>query len=141
MKLIYLAGAYSAGTILEALDNVAKGLDLACDLEEAGYAVYAPWTDIMLHTHRRMKLKLEYCYEASLEIMRRCDAVIVEKERWELSKGTVAELTEAKRLGIPVFWEMADLLEKMPPRSEPRSEAPTTRGWLSSLWNFAKGTD
>lgn len=35
--------------------------------------------------------------------MRRCDAVLLVGDWWRSSKGTVAEVAEANKLGLPVF--------------------------------------
>ena len=40
-------------------------------------------------------------YEGTAEVMRRCDAVLASRD-WLRSKGAVAEVTEARRLGLPV---------------------------------------
>lgn len=50
----------------------------------------------------------EFWYEATLEALRRCDAVIL-VPGWEESKGTVAEVAEAVRLGIPVFTRVEEV--------------------------------
>lgn len=49
-----------------------------------------------------------YWCEATLEIMRRCDAVFV-GPGWEDSRGTLAEIREALLLGKPVFFEESQL--------------------------------
>ena len=41
--------------------------------------------------------------EAALEILKRCDAVVV-GQRFGISKGMAAEIAEAKRLKIPVLY-------------------------------------
>lgn len=45
-----------------------------------------------------------YWCEATLEIMRRCDALFV-GPGWEDSRGTLAEIREALQIGKPVFFE------------------------------------
>jgi hypothetical protein len=44
----------------------------------------------------------EVWLEGDLELMRRCDAVLL-VPGWKQSSGTVAEVTEARRMGLPVF--------------------------------------
>ncbi|HFW4440633.1 TPA: hypothetical protein ACIBQB_002292 [Salmonella enterica subsp. enterica serovar 9,12:-:-] len=45
----------------------------------------------------------EYWLECTMELMRRCDAVLLIGEDAMRSSGTRAEVEEAKRLNIPVF--------------------------------------
>ena len=49
-----------------------------------------------------------YWCEATMEIMRRCDAVFV-GPGWEDSRGSLAEIREALLLGKPVFFEEGQL--------------------------------
>jgi hypothetical protein len=48
--------------------------------------------------------------EAMLVLMRRCDALYM-LPRYERSNGSMAELTEALRLEIPVFYHLTELKE------------------------------
>lgn len=46
--------------------------------------------------------------DGTMELMRRCDAVIV-LSGWQDSKGTLGEIKEATRIGMPVFYSFPDL--------------------------------
>ena len=46
--------------------------------------------------------------EGDLEMLRRCDAVLV-VPGWEKSSGTRAEIAEANACGIPVFYALEAL--------------------------------
>jgi hypothetical protein len=46
--------------------------------------------------------------DAYIQLMRRCDAVFM-TPGWEKSNGATAELTEALRLGMPVFYHLTEL--------------------------------
>lgn len=46
--------------------------------------------------------------ETALEILARCDAVIV-GQRFGISEGMAAEIAEAKKLGIPVFYRKKEV--------------------------------
>jgi hypothetical protein len=49
----------------------------------------------------------EQVLEGTLEMLRRCDAVIVDG-RWESSAGTRGEVVEALRLGLPILYAWGD---------------------------------
>jgi hypothetical protein len=50
----------------------------------------------------------EFWYAGTLELLRRCDAIILVMG-WEDSKGSTAEVEEARRLEIPVFTRVDEL--------------------------------
>jgi hypothetical protein len=43
-----------------------------------------------------------FWYEGTIELLRRCDALIL-VSGWEDSKGATAEVAEAKKLNMPIF--------------------------------------
>lgn len=106
-KLVYVAGAYSADSILEMCANVRRGLDLSIEVMKLGFAVYSPWTDLLLNI--RYGFELEYLYRASLGILRRSDAMIVEPDHSAGSHGTSVEIKKAAEWGIPVFFALQEL--------------------------------
>lgn len=111
---VYVAGAYSADNVLDVLGNMGRGNYLAYRVFRAGFAPFVPWHDAdfaMMAGMQGAKVTVQDFYEYSLEWLRVSEAVIVEPVNAEQSKGTQAEIAEAKRLGIPVFWSVADLIE------------------------------
>ena len=108
MKAVYVAGAYSAPDVMNMLANMDRGIELATECLEAGFAPFAPWLDFLFCIRGRRFTK-QQLYAYSLEWLRRADAVIVVEEGWELSRGTLVEIEEARRLGNPVFWSLAEL--------------------------------
>jgi hypothetical protein len=50
----------------------------------------------------------EFWIEATVEMMRRCDAVLFTAD-YERSSGAVREEAEAKRIGLPRFYSVAEL--------------------------------
>lgn len=55
----------------------------------------------------------EYWLECTMELMRRCDAVLLIGEDAMRSSGTRAEVEEAKRLNIPVFNNLDHLVSSL----------------------------
>jgi len=106
MKRIYIAGAYSAPNVLGVMDNMRRGLKLSAQCLKAGFAVYSPWTDCLLHFHE--EFTLEQCYTYSDAWLRVSDAVLL-VPGWEESVGVRSELKVAAEIHIPVFHTLADL--------------------------------
>lgn len=103
---VYVAGAYSGPDVCAIQDNMRKGLKLSARAMEAGFAVFSPWTDFLIHMQGRDTLKLEMCYRASMAWLEAADAVLVQPDGWDYSKGTCAELEQAEWLKIPVFFSL-----------------------------------
>ncbi len=106
--LVYIAGAYSADNVTAVFSHMRLGLQLAAEAWTYGFAVYAPWTDVMLHMHA--EICLEDCYESSMVFLEKSDAVLVQPVGAEMSFGTQAEIARARELGIPVFRSINALL-------------------------------
>jgi len=90
------------------MGNMRRGLRLSAEALKNGFSVYCPWADALLHFQQ--EFTLEECYDYSMPWLEASDAVLVVRENWEQSRGTQAELARAKELGIPIFWNIADLL-------------------------------
>jgi len=98
MPVIYIAGPYRATTAWLRELNVRAAEEAALLAAQHGCVPVCP------HTMTRFfdgTLTDAYWLEATLEIMRRCDAVLF-VAGWKGSKGSLAEKAEAERLGMPV---------------------------------------
>lgn len=103
MKLIYIAGPFNSrpGVPMEA------NVRLAEELARALASTYDEVQPVVPHSLGRVLFGYQdehAAYAGTLELMRRCDAVVL-GEAWEESKGATAEREEAQRLGLPVFEE------------------------------------
>ena len=100
--MIYTAGAYQAPTSWQREQNIRQAEEAALAIAKLGAAPLCP------HTNTRFfegECTPEFWYEATMELLRRCDAVFVVGD-WKQSKGTMKEVEEAGRLGIPVFFSL-----------------------------------
>lgn len=107
MKVIYIAGPYRAANAWEVEQNIRKVEDLAFKVAEEGHSYICP------HTNSRYfdgTITDKYWLEMTLELMRRCDAVLV-AAGWQNSSGTMGEIAEAKCLELPVFYSIEGLLQ------------------------------
>ena len=105
MKVVYIAGPYRGANAWIVEQNIQRAEALAFAVAELGCAVVCP------HTNSRNfdgTLTDEYWLASTMEIMRRCDAVML-VEGWERSTGTQGEIAEALRLKIPVFEHIVGL--------------------------------
>lgn len=101
MILVYVAGRYTAPTPAGVEENCRIAREVGVQLAACGKNVFPV---IPHQTGRDIEHigDYEYWIAGTLELMRRCD-VVYACPGWETSKGTLAELAEAERLGIPVI--------------------------------------
>jgi len=117
MKKIYVAGAYSDDNVLGVLKNIGRGEYWASLLFMNGFAPFTPWHDkTFVIQNYGAQFSVEQFYNYSMEWLRVSDAVFVVPNNiglkdWQDSKGTLAEITEAEKLGIPVFYSCNDLMK------------------------------
>jgi hypothetical protein len=102
--LVYIAGPYRG----DVKNNVEAAENCAAMVAVLGIGFVCPHSNG--RPHDWLELPDEYWLSMTMEIMRRCDAVLL-VEGWEKSHGVIAEKKEAERLGIPVILDV-DELEK-----------------------------
>lgn len=103
IKLLYIAGAYR-GPTREAVER-----NIQAAMHAAALAVRKGWYPVVPHActahFDRDYPGLagdEFYLEATLELMRRCDAVMT-VQGWEFSSGAMAEIDEAHLYALPVY--------------------------------------
>jgi hypothetical protein len=108
MKLIYVAGPYSAPTEYEVQLNIAKAEAAALEIWKTTRAAAicphkntAHWGGALTH---------DEFIAGDLEMIRRCDAVFL-LDGWERSKGAREEYNFAMEHGIFVFYNLEVLVE------------------------------
>jgi len=99
MWVVYIAGPFSAPTNWEIKKNVRDAEKLSLEVAKLGLSFICP------HKNSEEFFGLitpEYWYDMTMELLRRSDMVLLFGS-WSGSKGAVAEYTEAKKLGKPIF--------------------------------------
>lgn len=116
MLKIYCAGAYSETNVLGVLRNIGRGEYWASQLFMNGFAPFTPWHDkTFVIQNWDSEFTVEQFYDYSMEWLKVSDAVFIVPnveglKDWQDSTGTIKEIAEANRLGIPVFYSFNDLL-------------------------------
>jgi len=111
MKRVYVAGPYSADDISDVFENIRKGMRMGVEVFLAGYSPYVPWHDFHHNLMLRdgESLSVDDYYEMSMAWLVVSDAMLV-LPGWQKSKGTIAEMTKATELLIPIYFSLADLI-------------------------------
>lgn len=110
MFLVYIAGPYRGKTMQEVELNIASAKQIAKIVARKGYMPVTPHLNTQGFEHIAPDLPDEFWLEGTLEILRRCDYVVL-APGWELSSGTRKEIEVAKSLSIPVIENVYNLEE------------------------------
>lgn len=103
MKVIYIAGKYRGPNAWAIEQNIRAAEDVAARVWEMGHVALCPHAN---SRHMEGVASDEVFLAGTLELMRRCDAVVL-VPNWRDSEGVRAEVAEAHRRGIPVFEGLA----------------------------------
>lgn len=101
MPVIYVAGPYRAKNreAVELNIQSARKTGLICCLK--GWSPIIPHANTG-HMDQLVNLDDIFWLDATMELLRRADAMII-CPGWERSHGTMSEIAEARRLGIPIY--------------------------------------
>jgi nucleoside 2-deoxyribosyltransferase len=102
MPCIYVAGPFRGRS------QQAVTLNIECARRVGAIMALKGWSPMIPHSNTGglehvCDLPDEFWLAATLELMRRCDAVVL-CPGWQHSTGTLAEIREAERLGIPIYY-------------------------------------
>lgn len=100
MKVIYIAGPFRGAHAWAIAQNVSRAEIVAYEVFANGHAALCPHTNTR---HFDGSLPDQVFIDGTLELMRRCDAVIV-LPNYTRSQGTKGEIAEAERLGKPITY-------------------------------------
>ncbi len=107
MKVVYIAGPFRAENAWEVEQNIRRAEELSLELWREGIAAICP------HTNTRFfqgAAPDDVWLAGYLEVLRRCDAVLTVDE-WTHSAGAQAEVEEAQRCGVKVFFYIGACLD------------------------------
>ena len=107
MKKVYIAGKLNDDAV-GYIQNCARMIRLANDAREAGFAVFVPCIDLLQGLVAGNWTYRQY-FDNSQPWLRASDAILVVKEGYRNSKGTMREIDTAKQHDIPVFFCLEDM--------------------------------
>lgn len=107
LKVVYIAGPYRVATERGVAENIRRAGDLALEVWRAGMVALCPHMNTALFGGACPD---EVWLLGDLELMRRCDAILL-VPGWRQSNGTIAEVSLARREGMPIFESITDLSE------------------------------
>lgn len=105
IKVIYIAGPFRGNSHYEIHQNIFRAEALALEVWRAGHAAICPHLNTA-HFHGAADDSV--WLEGDLEIMKRCDAVLMTPD-WKRSAGATDERAQALAAGMPVFESLAEL--------------------------------
>ncbi len=105
MKVIYVAGPYRGPNAWEIEQNIRRAEELALVVWKLGAAAICPHANTRFYQGAAPD---EVWLEGDLEILRRCDGVLMCPD-WRLSEGATEERNEAERQGLPIFYNFEEL--------------------------------
>ena len=104
--IVYVAGPYRGANAWDIERNIQRAEAISARLWEMGHVPVCPH----LLTRNFAGLTDEQVFlDGLIELMRRCDCVLVIAR----SAGTDEEIIEATKVGLPVYWTMAELIKDL----------------------------
>lgn len=107
MKLVYIAGPFSAATREGVETNIRRAEDYGIEVATLGAMPVIPHANTSRREFESLQ-PYEFWIDGTKELLRRCDAVFLTDER-HLSSGARGEVEEAEARGIPVFQHLPAL--------------------------------
>lgn len=107
MKRIYIAGKLNDDAI-GYIHNLHRMFHVAEAVRRAGFAVFVPGLDFLMGLQMGNWTYRDY-FDNSQPWLDAADAVFV-GPGWETSDGTKREIVRAKEQGIPIFYELDEMV-------------------------------
>ena len=121
MKRIYVAGPLTpkgnnGNPAIEYLMNIRRMVRTSLELIKEGFSPYCPGLDYHLFLQQSDQevnedvLNEEVIKDFSMDWLRVCEGILLVGD-WESSSGTLAEIKEARRLHIPIFMNVNEIIK------------------------------
>lgn len=113
--IIYISGAYSADSKEGVEDNILLAEFFALKIWNMGHSAMCPHLNTKLFEQKGCKAEHSHYLDFDMRMLCACEAIFM-LPNWETSKGAKMELELAKRIGMPIFYD----IEAVP--TEPRPD-------------------
>jgi len=114
LELLYVAGRYRSASAAEVERNIRFAEQFGMLAAETGlWFPVIPHANTM-HWERIWGFDDEFYLQGTMELMRRCDALLLIPGA-ETSDGAIAEVLEAQRLNMNIFYNWEQLVEYSKP--------------------------
>lgn len=116
IKKVYVAGAItpypSEHPVFGFLGNIKRGVRASLEVLLAGLVPFSPFLDFQYCFYLRGNESIteKMIKDLSMEWLKVSDAVLV-LPKWKKSGGTKAEIAIAKDLGMPIFYNLEDIID------------------------------
>lgn len=116
IKTLYIAGAItpypSEHPVLGFLGNIKRGTRTAVEVILAGFIPFCPFIDFLyfFQLQNGENITEKMIKDISMTWLEKSDALLI-LPKWRKSGGTKAEIVRAKELGIPVFFNLEDIID------------------------------
>jgi len=100
MRVVYVAGPYAARTLLGRIRNILRAWRVAAWVWHQGGVGICPHS----MTASWIIMRPEVFLGGDLELLRRAADAVLVLPGWERSQGTLGEIREAERVGLPLFY-------------------------------------
>lgn len=109
MIKVYVAGAISSPVLEQGLMNLRQGILAGAELMKLGFNPFVPHLNAQYSLVQDEFIDVKTHYECDLAWLTVCDCMLV-LPNYEQSKGVAAEIEFAKQNGIPVYYNIDELL-------------------------------
>lgn len=107
MKVIYIAGPFRASTAWRIAENIRSAERVGYQVAECGCMPLIPHANT---AHFHGEFDDQFWLDGTLELMKRCDAVML-ITGWDESSGARKEKEVAEQVGLPIFYAATGCIE------------------------------
>lgn len=108
MKVIYIAGPYRNKNPFTVRRNILSSAETAAEVWRMGAVAICPHLNTALFEYYVPEQPDDLWLRGDIEILKRCDALLTAGE-WQRSRGTLAEVEEARAANVPVLYDLKAL--------------------------------
>lgn len=107
LELVYVGGPFSGKTRADVEENIRRAVLLGVEVAKLGVLPVIPHANTSAPAFEEVQ-GYEFWIAATMELLRRCDAIILTPD-WERSSGARGEKADAESRGQPVFHTLEEL--------------------------------